>query len=365
MQSKRHAKKLTSSTGVMSSNKVETSIAAVDAGLEGAFIPLLRAEYIAPFVARLKDFDNNVYPLIEQAGLPASLLTSNHDYVSEQAVLNLLKLISAKLGSKRFSEWLFQVARTIFVPQHLAKITLNGTVKQAIVDFTHVVNLESKQTNVHLKTGLGKVWFVRHRLKNDPIENSVAEQFALTMMVELVRSLTQAQWQPADIALQSATEVDYLNVLKLNQPQVFYGRQVTALSISDSVLAGKVKLKHGWQGVMIPVVEGPKGFVESLQFALLPYLSLGRIPVTTAADLLGLSVRTLQRRLSEEGMSYRQMIEGICFKQAKEMLSDGAISVTQISATLGYSDVAHFSRAFKRMSGHSPRVFRQNISIDQ
>ncbi|WP_285162978.1 AraC family transcriptional regulator [Shewanella goraebulensis] len=327
---------------------------------QSAFIPLLRAEYIAPFVARLKDFENNVYPLIEQAGLPESLLTNEYDYVSEQAVLNLLKLMAEKLGRQRFSEWLYQVARSIFIPQHLAKISLKGTVRQALIDFTHVVNLESKQTQVHLKTALKKVWFARFRQKEDPIEIDLSEQFALTMMVELVRAVTQTHWQPIDIALQSSNEAHYLNVLKLNESQVFYARNVTALSISDAVLDGPVKLKEGWDSTLKTIVESPKGFIASLQFALLPYMSSGRLPITAAADLLGLSVRTLQRRLSEEGVSYSQMVEGIFFQQAKTLLLNKDIAVTQISASLGYADVAHFSRAFKRMSGFSPRVFRQN-----
>ncbi|MCL1065276.1 helix-turn-helix transcriptional regulator [Shewanella olleyana] len=332
-----------------------------DIGNQNLFIPLLRAEYIAPFVARLKDFENNIYPIIEQAGLPESLLTDKYDYVSEQAVLNLLKLMAHKLGKERFSEWLFQVARSIFVPQHLAKISLKGTVRQALIDFTQVVNLESKQTHIQLKAGLGKVWFARFRLKEDPIEIDLSEQFALTMMVELVRSVTQTNWQPIDIGLQSSREAEYLNVLKLDRSQVYYSRRVTALSISEEVLDCKVKLKEGWEPTIKPAIESPKSFVESLQFALLPYMSLGRLSITTAADLLGLSVRTLQRRLSEEGMSYRQMVDDIYFQQAKTMLTDNQIAVTEVSATLGYADIAHFSRAFKRMSGMSPRAFRNNL----
>ncbi|WP_394495844.1 helix-turn-helix transcriptional regulator [Shewanella sp. ENK2] len=328
---------------------------------QSPFIPLLRAEYIAPFVARLKDFENNIYPIIEQAGLPESLLTDKYDYVSEQAVMNLLKLMAERLGKERFSEWLFQVARSIFIPQHLAKISLKGTVRQALTDFTHVVNLESKQTHVQLKTALGKVWFARFRQKDDPIEIDLSEQFALTMMVELVRAVTQTHWQPIDIGLQSSREAEYLKVLKLDEPQVYYSRRVTALSISDEVLNCKVKLKEGWDPTIKLAIESPQGFVASLQFALQPYMSLGRLSVTTAADLLGLSVRTLQRRLSEEGMSYRQMVDDIYFQQAKTMLADSHIAVTQVSATLGYADVAHFSRAFKRMSGMSPRAFRNSL----
>lgn len=324
------------------------------------FIPLLRAEYFAPFIARLKDFDNNIYPLLDEAGLPETVLSSEHEYFSEKAIKKLLTLMYNKLGEKRFALWLEQVAKSIFVPQHLAKLSLQGNIKETIIEFIYLVNHESKQTNIQLKTSLGKVWFARLRLKKNSLESTLAEQFAITMMIELIRVLTQSHWVPEQVALQSATEASYLNELKSGASQVFYERRVSAVSISAEILNQPVKYKKGWQQILKPISAAPNGFIESLTQALTPYLSMGRISVTTAADLLGLSVRTLQRRLTEEGVSYSKVIEEIWFTQAKSMLVDRSLPITQISSTLGYADVAHFSRAFKRLAGISPRAFRNN-----
>ncbi|MFD1905342.1 helix-turn-helix domain-containing protein [Paenibacillus rhizoplanae] len=48
--------------------------------------------------------------------------------------------------------------------------------------------------------------------------------------------------------------------------------------------------------------------------------------------------------------------------EAKVLLDDHSLSVSQISGLLGYRDIAHFSRQFKRWSGQSPREYREGRS---
>ncbi|WP_185976977.1 helix-turn-helix domain-containing protein [Shewanella psychropiezotolerans] len=76
-----------------------------------------------------------------------------------------------------------------------------------------------------------------------------------------------------------------------------------------------------------------------------------------------MSVRTLQRRLAAEKVSYSAVIEERIQSQAVDLMLDKTIPVTRISSTLGYSDVAHFSRAFKRMTGLSPRAYRKSLEL--
>ncbi|MDJ0541965.1 MAG: helix-turn-helix transcriptional regulator, partial [Microcystis sp. M53603_WE2] len=69
--------------------------------------------------------------------------------------------------------------------------------------------------------------------------------------------------------------------------------------------------------------------------------------------------RTLQRRLGEEGLTYTQVVEKIRFEQAVLWLQEPQIKLIDIAMELGYSDTAHFTRAFKRWTGLSPRDFRR------
>jgi AraC-like DNA-binding protein len=74
---------------------------------------------------------------------------------------------------------------------------------------------------------------------------------------------------------------------------------------------------------------------------------------------LGLSTRTLRRRLDERGTSYSSLVEEVRRRQAEELLRRTALSVEQIADSLGYAETASFTHAFKRWTGRPPSRFRQ------
>jgi AraC-like DNA-binding protein len=72
------------------------------------------------------------------------------------------------------------------------------------------------------------------------------------------------------------------------------------------------------------------------------------------ARLLGLSTRGLQRDLTELGRSYRKMLSKVRMQRAKNLIETTEASLTEIALELDYSDLAHFSRAFKLHFGYPP-----------
>ena len=76
-----------------------------------------------------------------------------------------------------------------------------------------------------------------------------------------------------------------------------------------------------------------------------------------AADTLGLGVRTLQRRLADEGTTYRALLDEVREQLAAELLVSGGLTVTEVARRLGYVEVSSFSQAFRRWKGVGPRAF--------
>ncbi|MFN9357731.1 MAG: helix-turn-helix domain-containing protein, partial [Alphaproteobacteria bacterium] len=70
-----------------------------------------------------------------------------------------------------------------------------------------------------------------------------------------------------------------------------------------------------------------------------------------AAHELGLSRRTLVRRLSASGTSFRQMLDAELKARARAMLDEGSLSRTQMADALGFEDPTSFSRACRRWFG--------------
>jgi AraC-like DNA-binding protein len=77
------------------------------------------------------------------------------------------------------------------------------------------------------------------------------------------------------------------------------------------------------------------------------------------AERLGTSVRTLQRRFRAAGLTYAQVAQEARCAVARRMLRETRRKVGAIATKLGYSDHAHFTRAFQRWTGLTPREFRR------
>ena len=100
-------------------------------------------------------------------------------------------------------------------------------------------------------------------------------------------------------------------------------------------------------------------FVKSIHQIISTYVLTNNINLEEIADATGMSARTLQRRLTDNGLKFHDLLNQAKFDHAKEMLLANQTSIAEVADSLGYSDAAHFTRAFRRWSGISPTEFRK------
>ncbi|MDX1803961.1 MAG: AraC family transcriptional regulator [Alcanivorax sp.] len=80
------------------------------------------------------------------------------------------------------------------------------------------------------------------------------------------------------------------------------------------------------------------------------------------ASELGITGRTLRRRLQAEGTGYRELLDEVRLLLAEQWLQDGLLNQEEISERLGYSEVSNFIHAFKRWTGQTPARYRRRYS---
>lgn len=95
--------------------------------------------------------------------------------------------------------------------------------------------------------------------------------------------------------------------------------------------------------------------VESL---LMSMLHTGDASVDTVAAKMGLSRRTLQRKLAAEGVTFEGVLDDLRRQLALHYLNGKKVSANETAYLVGFSEPAAFSRAFKRWTGASPAAFR-------
>lgn len=87
-------------------------------------------------------------------------------------------------------------------------------------------------------------------------------------------------------------------------------------------------------------------------------LPSGSVTEEKIAASLHMSVRTMQRKLKEEGVSFKEMLNSTRQELANQYMENSRLSVNEITYLLGFSDPANFSRAFKRWHGVPPSQYR-------
>jgi AraC-like DNA-binding protein len=93
---------------------------------------------------------------------------------------------------------------------------------------------------------------------------------------------------------------------------------------------------------------------------LMSELSLsGPLSVERVARHLGTSPRTLQRRLSNQGMTFRLLVDAVRLDVARSLVCHTDLPVQEVAARLGYRTPGSFARAFARWTGYSPSAYRR------
>jgi AraC-like DNA-binding protein len=84
--------------------------------------------------------------------------------------------------------------------------------------------------------------------------------------------------------------------------------------------------------------------------------------LSAAARALGMSVRTLQRRLREHEIVYARLVDEVRRRLSGKYLADASLSLGEIAFLLGYSESSAFNRAYRRWNGRTPAADRRGMA---
>jgi AraC-like DNA-binding protein len=100
--------------------------------------------------------------------------------------------------------------------------------------------------------------------------------------------------------------------------------------------------------------------VENAISSLLPH---GRVLLGDVAHILGMSTRTLARRLADERLNFAEILLQLRRDLARRYLDDRKLPVSKIAWLLGFHDVSAFTHAFKRWTGRTPSQLRKAAAL--
>lgn len=96
----------------------------------------------------------------------------------------------------------------------------------------------------------------------------------------------------------------------------------------------------------------------SVKSYILEHLLLGKVELEHVACNLSIGVRTLQRRLKDEGKNFNVLVDECRHYMATKLVAERNIPLIEVAFMLGFSDQSSFARAFKRWTGTSPTKYQ-------
>ena len=141
--------------------------------------------------------------------------------------------------------------------------------------------------------------------------------------------------------------------------EVTFSRSVKQLSVvgADPYL-NELLIKYCDQALATRATKR-NSFGSSVENAIALLLPHGNARVGEVARKLGVSRRTLARRLASEGLTFGGVLQSLKSDLAKRHLTHESLSISEIAWLLGYQDASAFTHAFKRWTGSTPRTLRQ------
>ncbi len=319
-------------------------------------IPVVYSNYATSILSQLRHHDVDVHNFVSSAGLPTEFEQTEPTFLPQQAVIRLVQLSYEQLGPKIGTEIMRVALREHIVPQLLNNISSDITLEHALLQTIQALQVQLPQAKIELKPYSKHLLFSRYKENNTAHATFVwSEVFSLWAMVETVRALTTADWMPKQVHLQSLCSDD-ITACFPKTIQFVQARPTCGLVIERSFVQSLVKINKESNGFNDEPEENESfhyNAISQIYSALRPYVLEVKFDLERAAQVISISKRTLQRRLKEHGITFRQLRDNLILDLAMEQLQRGE-AVSRVAVNVGFASISQFSRTFKRMTGIAP-----------
>jgi AraC-like DNA-binding protein len=198
------------------------------------------------------------------------------------------------------------------------------------------------------------------------VELSNEATFSATVVV--LKAMTETDISPVSVSFKHGAPrdlKDYQDAFNcpvlFDQPQNFIAYKTTALETRTAKADASInkflveRVEEERKGIEVSAFK----IVSDVEALIKDALPSGIPGIIQIGEHMGMSSRTLTRRLSESGISFRDLVKQTQETIAKDLLQNTSSTVSEIAFQTGFSEQSAFSRAFKRWTGLSPLEFRK------
>jgi AraC-like DNA-binding protein len=320
--------------------------------LDGS-LPYIRGALVAPLVRVLDSSDLDADALLAEFGISRRLLSNPYEVVPLSRYVSTFERLAALLDEPALGLRLGKELQTTDLGPAGFVFLSSMTLRSAINNFSRVLASWQSGTICELHSeGDWATW--TYRFANQSIwPRQQDSDYTLASMCSMIRLVLGTAWNPIEVNFEHPKPKDdrshkrfFRATLNFAQPLnglTLRGRDLeTPLRTADLKLA---KMMEHHAKDLIEQASVPKDVVEQIRNLVQRRLAYERLTIVEIADVMCISTRTLQRHLSSQGTSVRQIIREVRMQCNDGLEQRDGLSNASIAQALGYADATVLWRA--------------------
>ncbi len=195
---------------------------------------------------------------------------------------------------------------------------------------------------------------------------ALANECALAAVASVVREVVGGDLAPRAVTFRHPAPATARRHEEYFGCPVRFGSALDGIEVATDDLARPTRLgDEGLSAYLLARLDelrlrsAERSLVADVRAAVADALPDGQPSKSQVARRLGMSERTLHRRLAEHGESFQGLVTGARRAAAETLLRAGDHSVAEVAFLTGFSDQTAFTRAFKRWTGQTPAAYRE------
>jgi AraC-like DNA-binding protein len=253
----------------------------------------------------------------------------------------------------------------------LVYVVVNSpTVAAAIQNVERYLHVHNQAANLSFSIE-GECGYLRFLLADLPSDSTRQHnEYSMAVVFNTFRIIAGSQWTPREVQFAHETPERTSEHLRVFTAPVSFGCATNALVVERDFLDRQVPaadprlyriLKQHAERIL---TETPREgeLIAAVRRAIAESMREGDPKLARVIKKISMSRRTLERRLKEDGVVFKKLVDDTRRRFALDYLKNRKHRLTEIAFLLGYSEVSAFNRAFKRWTDSTPLEHRRKVA---
>jgi len=315
----------------------------------------------------LKQFNLNVESTFGRVGLSSSLLENKETSIEYEKFLNLINVCAESSDRDDFGVLLsehqdIKILGALGLAMKEAP-TLRAAIEN-LIGFLHVhmnglmISLTEENNQALLSFQVTLPFAPDYRQQID---------LAISIGVRFIRRFFGTVWAPLRVYVEYEKDAASQTLGRLCQCPISFSQEINCYTFRADVLDEKRDVANEELHLILcdylrlRTDKMDNDFIMQVHERIVTSLQNGLCSIDHISGSMGMNRRTFQRRMDSKGLKFKIVLEQTRMDLAQRYLRITPIPITQISDMLCYSDLASFSRSFRRYFGKAPSYWRQDL----